>query len=255
MSKFVANPDDWDHHWSVHNEAAAANPAQKYRFLRIDSLINGLNLKKDVIKVVDLGCGSGDLLHDLSVRRPNYVLAGIEPSLHGVTVAASKTRGVEFINSDITKDAEANLVLSQSDVIVCTEVLEHLDEPELLLRSLADKVPRFSFLVLSVPGGPRSSFDRHIGHRRHFSKKRLENLLSDSGFTNIRVYRSGFPAFNIYKICVLMLGDRLIASSKEIAVSKWAGIASYFFERCMRYSLVDSFGGWQLFATCQKRNT
>jgi len=33
-----------------------------------------------------------------------------------------------------------------------------------------------------VPGGPMSAFDRHVGHRRHFSAAALRQLLVNSGF-------------------------------------------------------------------------
>ena len=52
---------------------------------------------------------------------------------------------------------------------VCSEVLEHVDEPVVLLRNARSWLAPGCRLVVTVPGGPMSAFDRHIGHRRHFS--------------------------------------------------------------------------------------
>ena len=36
--------------------------------------------------------------------------------------------------------------------------------------------------VVTVPGGPRSALDLHIGHRRHFTPDDISQVLTDAGF-------------------------------------------------------------------------
>ncbi len=57
-----------------------------------------------------------------------------------------------------------------ADFAVCSEVLEHLDDPVLFLKNSAALMSPGCKLIVTVPGGPMSAFDKHIGHRRHFSK-------------------------------------------------------------------------------------
>lgn len=107
-------------------------------------------------------------------------------------------------------------MIKASDVVVCTEVLEHLDRPELLISLLAQQMSPNSTLLISVPGGPKSKFDKHISHRRHFDNKSLEELLKDSDFNKIDVCRLGFPGFNLYKISTIILGKTLVKTATSV---------------------------------------
>src|SRR3546814_18015665 len=66
-------------------------------------------------------------------------------------------------------------------------------------------------LVVTVPGGPMSAFDRHIGHRRHFTPPALAALLTDAGLAVERTDGAGFPFFNLYRLGVIARGHRLVA--------------------------------------------
>jgi hypothetical protein len=99
--------------------------------------------------------------------------------------------------------------------------------------------------VLTVPGGPRSAFDRYIGHRRHFTASRLRRLLEESGFEDVTVRRAGFPFFDLYRLVVIARGKRLIADveqSKSELGKGTSGTALRFF---------DPFG-WQLLAVARR---
>jgi hypothetical protein len=60
--------------------------------------------------------------------------------------------------------------------------------------------------LVTVPGGFRSAYDKHIGHRQHFSKASLKKSLLEAGYQNIQIYRAGFPVFNLYKILTIIAG-------------------------------------------------
>ena len=57
--------------------------------------------------------------------------------------------------------------------------------------------------VVTVPGGPMSAFDRHIGHRRHFSPDDLRAVLLAAGFQVERTTGVGFPFFNLYRLVAI----------------------------------------------------
>src|SRR5437773_1070670 len=65
---------------------------------------------------------------------------------------------------------------------VCSEVIEHVDDPRRLLSSARAYMSPGCKLVLTAPGGPMSAFDRHIGHRRHWDPRDIKTLLLDAGF-------------------------------------------------------------------------
>ena len=65
-------------------------------------------------------------------------------------------------------------------------------------------------LVVTVPGGPMTPFDKHLGHRKHYSPQELESLLSAAGFEVERVAGFGFPFQNLYRLVLIVRGAGLI---------------------------------------------
>ena len=61
--------------------------------------------------------------------------------------------------------------------------------------------------MVTVPGGPRTAFDRHIGHRRHYTTDALRAVLDAAGLEVELVQGAGLPFFNLYKLLVMMRGD------------------------------------------------
>ncbi len=72
-------------------------------------------------------------------------------------------------------------------------VLEHVDRPEVLLRHPTTHLADAAILVIRVPGGPRTAFDRQIGHRCHVTTRSIEAVITDAGLEPIRVPGAGFP--------------------------------------------------------------
>jgi hypothetical protein len=107
-------------------------------------------------------------------------------------------------------------------------------------------------LVITVPGGPRSAFDKHIGHHRHFNAGSLAAVLAEAGYRVERVVRAGFPVFNVYKLAIIARGERFISDVADLAPgrkpSKSELIATRILDRAFRYTLRDSPLGWQLAA-------
>jgi hypothetical protein len=112
-----------------------------------------------------------------------------------------------------------------------------------------------SRLVVTVPGGPRSAFDRHIGHIRHFTAGLLGQVLADAGLVVERVLRAGFPFHNLYKLAIIARGRRFITEFEgrdpEARPSPLERAAWSFFRTGLAYSRDDSPLGWQLAAVAR----
>jgi SAM-dependent methyltransferase len=249
--------DDWNRHWGTFGDAVSGNPATVYRSRLILKLLG--NVDSDAV-VLEIGCGQGEFTLLLAETYPQAEVRGIDISAEGVVRATEMARtrqlSVTFARRDLLQTAELdNEDRGRATLAVCSEVLEHVDRPDVLLHNAADYLAPGCRFVVTVPGGPRSAFDRHIGHRRHFTAGRLRRLLEESSFEDIRIHRAGFPFFDLYRLLVIARGKRLIADveeSKTALGEGTSGAALRFFNRAFRYNLESSPFGWQLLAVARR---
>jgi 2-polyprenyl-3-methyl-5-hydroxy-6-metoxy-1,4-benzoquinol methylase len=249
----VAGRDEWDRHWAVYGEPAEGNPANTYRHRLVLELI-GRPGPGDTI--LDIGSGQGELALLLKKEFPEAAIVGIEYSAEGVqrAKAAADAAGlaVEFSQRDLLETAPVDASMrGRAAFAVCSEVLEHVDDPGLLLHNAAEYLAPGCRIVVTVPGGPRSAFDRHIGHRQHFRPATLRSLLQGAGFDVEYVARAGFPFFNLYRLAVIARGRRLIAdleSGGKNGSGGAQGAVLTFFDRAFRLNMQSSPFGWQMVA-------
>lgn len=135
---------------------------------------------------------------------------------------------------------------------VCMEVLEHVDDPSTLLRNATSMLLPGAKVIVTVPGGPRSAFDKHIGHRTHFTAQSPNDVLAAAGLGVDRVLRAGFPGFNLYKMAVVMRGKKLIGAAESrqhgASASKVEALANRVFSGVFRLNRDDARFGWQMAA-------
>jgi hypothetical protein len=98
-----------------------------------------------------------------------------------------------------------------------------------------------------------SAFDRHIGHRQHFDRRKISTMLQEAGYSVDRTYLAGFPFFNMYRLLVKARGRRLAQDVKSAGAS--SGLARFVmkvFRLLFHANLLDSPFGWQVVATARK---
>jgi SAM-dependent methyltransferase len=235
--------DDWDRHWEDLEEVTAVNPAQKYRRTLI---LAALDLDRAPhAKILDIGSGLGDLLVDLHALYPGIPKIGIELSRRGVEIASRRLPQARFLQRNLIADnnnpAEYRAFATHA---VCSEVLEHVDDPVRLLRNSQSYLAPGCRLVVTVPGGPKSQFDLGIGHRRHFTPHDLQNVLSEAGFRVEYTSGAGFPFFNLYRLMVILRGKRLVTDAED-KPSVLLKIVSRIFDWLFVLNLSRSALGWQ----------
>src|SRR5205823_4886877 len=123
--------------------------------------------------------------------------------------------------------AELNVHQGWATDAVCSEVLEHVDSPRDFLLAARVYLADNARLIVTVPGGPMSAFDRHIGHRQHFTRASIGELLRSSGFSIERICLSGFPFFNLYRCLVIARGEKLasdVDSGQQGSSAKLANV-------------------------------
>jgi SAM-dependent methyltransferase len=253
MPEPQARPDDWDQHWGSYAESVEHNPAQAYRRELVLSMLE-LDRAKSPVKLLEIGSGQGDLSRELKRLYPAIDLVGIDLSETGLAIARRKVPDGQFFVQDLTEPlAIPAIYRGWATHAVCSEVLEHIDDPLKALKNASECLAPGGRLVITVPGGPMSAFDRHIGHRGHFTASRLEALLLEAGFEVDALYGAGFPFFNLYRLAVVARGQKLITDVEGAQGLSFSARATMrFFGLLFRCNATRTRRGWQLVATAVK---
>ena len=241
--------DNWDDHWDRYEASAQENPAQAYRRRLVFKLLEAAGPPQ---RLLDVGSGQGDLLAEAHRRWPAAELAGVELSRSGIEAARAKVADATFVQRDLLQAADPDPALARwATHGVCTEVIEHVEDPVGLLVEAARFMAPASMLVITVPGGPMSAFDRHIGHRTHYTVASLRQVIVDAGLHPLRVMGAGYPFFNVYRRLVILRGDRLITDVDSRAggeLPRSARVMMSGFDVAFRVNRDDTRWGTQMVA-------
>jgi trans-aconitate methyltransferase len=250
-----ASQDDWDAHWDHYAESALENPAQRMRHEIVARLLCE-DAGKGAMQLFDLGSGQGDLVQKLKPLLPNARFVGAELSESGVAISQRKVPDATFLVADIFEPPPAlNDFANWATHAVCSEVLEHVDDPVAFLKRAQTYLAPGARLIVTVPGGPISAFDCHIGHRQHFDRRKIRSMLERAGYSVDRTYLAGFPFFNLYRLLVIARGRRLAQDVETKSAGMSSGLASFVmkvFRVLFHANLLDSPFGWQVVATARK---
>ncbi|HWP07918.1 MAG TPA: class I SAM-dependent methyltransferase [Polyangiaceae bacterium] len=244
--------DDWNRHWDAYAATNALNPAQAYRRKLIFERL-GLDGVSGA-HVLELGTGPGELSSELATRFPNAELLGLDISRSGLAVAAQKVPSATFIEQDFMQPFTLPGRFSGwATHAICSEVLEHVEDPERVLANARRCLAPGARVVITVPAGPRSAFDRHIGHRRHFTVKSLSALITGAGLEVESLHAAGFPFFNLYRLVVVARGRKLIDDvDTKGPLPLTARLAMRAFSRLFELNHGAPRWGWQLVAVARE---
>jgi 2-polyprenyl-3-methyl-5-hydroxy-6-metoxy-1,4-benzoquinol methylase len=146
--------------------------------------------------VLDVGCGSGGLLALLHEAHPEITaLTGVDLSPDQVVRNRARLPGMEFLSLDVQKG-----VLDRTfDLVVCSEVIEHLDDQCAAVKHLASMVSPGGRLVLTCPTGEMYPTERHFGHVRHPGAEDLVAWTREAGLETVSLWNWGWPAYRLLK--------------------------------------------------------
>jgi SAM-dependent methyltransferase len=151
--------------------------------------------------LLDVGCGQGECLRLMQREFNLERLLGIDLSPAVIDMNRREMPGAEFLALDISQQP----VPGTWELVVCSEVLEHIDDYMTALRNLRHACSRH--LIVTVPSGRVFPIDREMGHYRHFSPQMMVDALRQSGFEPRVVWRWGFPFHTAYKYLINLSPD------------------------------------------------
>ena len=142
--------------------------------------------------VLDVGCGNGALL-DTFRQSFKAELTGIDVSSYVIAENAKGRKDCRFRQLDISQGA----LDEKFDLVVCSEVLEHIEDQHSALSNLRKMCAQY--LILTVPREPMFPLDRQFGHVRHYTEETVQTLLKSHGIVPVFVRNWGFPFHTLYK--------------------------------------------------------
>ncbi len=109
--------------------------------------------KEDNLTVLDLGCGVGIYTINLLKMYPKTHMTGVDLSKKQIALARELARqhGVDDRVKFICGDAEEWTTDQKYDLVICTEILEHLLDPQKALKNISSITRENSTLIFSVP--------------------------------------------------------------------------------------------------------
>ena len=157
IAKFDSAASHW---WDPESEFKPLHQINPLRLDYIDSRLGGLSGRR----VVDVGCGGG-LLAEGMARRGAQV-TGIDLARRSLAVAKAHAMesGVEVDYRRISAEAFAGEAAGQFEAVTCLELLEHVPDPQSLVRACATLLrPGGSLVVSTINRNPRAYLMAVIG--------------------------------------------------------------------------------------------
>lgn len=166
--------------------------------------MNGLKLRyllEDLApvqgRVLDVGCGAGQVAKAVKRERPDLEVMGCDVSHSAIAAAGAHAEGVDF---KLATAEHLPFADSDLDFVWIFDVLEHVENPETVLREVARVLkPGGGFhIVLPLEGQPRTLYRvvgagtrwtaklRHGGHIQTFSADGFRRLADSCGLPVVK---------------------------------------------------------------------
>jgi 2-polyprenyl-3-methyl-5-hydroxy-6-metoxy-1,4-benzoquinol methylase len=196
-----------------------SKPKHHHAYL-IKPLMEMISASETIIKdspkprILDIGCGNGSLTN--LIAQHGYEVVGVEESESGVKFASHAFPACRFIQGSIY-NLPYTEIGSKFDIVIASEVIEHLFYPKELVRNAKKCLNPNGRLILTTPYhgylknvmlAVSGKMDRHFttlwdgGHIKFFSVASMTALLEAEEYTNIKFNFAGrLPYFWKSMLC------------------------------------------------------
>lgn len=253
----------YDEMWERYGHLDAASPAAFHRRRLIIELSQ--RHAGGARRVLDAGCGRGELVPELRRAFPNAQFAASDVSLASVRETQRLNPALRVFQMDLSRpdfDRFHATDLGTFELVTCSEVVEHIPNARQAVERVAKLLAPGGVLVLTVPGGKMSRFDELIGHQRHYSSGALLELALGAKLEPLEVLAWGFPFQNLYRSAVRVASRFSMPSATAPAsrgesrrISSLLGAGYSLFGRALKplFYLNRNYWGEQMLLVARRR--
>lgn len=167
---------------------------------RLDKIVNVIgNLKKNKnIKILDAGCGEGQLLLEIFNRGYKNIY-GVDITKIALKQAEKRVKA----KLSLQNLEDLNFPNEYFDVVICTEVIEHVENYKKVIKELKRILKKNGLLIITFPNEPLCVLMRIIFLRRpipkdhvsFFSVNKMRKLVNLKLKEKINLPWKNFPDF------------------------------------------------------------
>ena len=197
----------WDdcHHYS---------PAPRHRRRLMNRIID----KLDFNSVIDVGCAQPYLIEEMIKKRPAIRICGCDVAEPVIEQNRKMFPQAGFEVVDIgSGQYPANETFN---LVVCSEVLEHVNDWQKALANLAAMSDRY--ILITVPCGKVFPIDKMMGHYRHYNGAELIAELERNDCQVLYKRNWGFPIHTLYKYLINSFSPNKIYKSFSESRYGWS---------------------------------
>jgi SAM-dependent methyltransferase len=182
----------YDGQWRRLGDFVVHHPGGRHRRRIALEFLSGLRFAS----VLEVGCGPGAMLVSIRDRFPHVSrLCGADFAEETIRANRIAMPWAEFHRLDI----EHGALDATFDLVLCTEVIEHLGDRQTAFRHLSSMVAPGGYLLITCPTGRVFATEAAFGHLSHPSRDELLTLGSANGLRTVRQANWGFPAYTLVK--------------------------------------------------------
>ena len=150
MKKKIENFENWNEEMSKKYNPDRYHQSSNLiiRFIenkRVKQILSFLKINENDT-VIEIGCGVGDILS----RLDKGILTGMDISQYILDIAKKKYKSIKFINGN-AENLPVEISQNKYDKIICSEVLEHVENPVNVLKEIKKISKDNSIIVISIP--------------------------------------------------------------------------------------------------------
>lgn len=151
-------------------------------------------VKNKTLKILDYGCGVGTL--DFFLAKMGHSVMGVDISPKAISICKKSAKAIG-VNTN-TKFKIVNSISGKFDLVICSEVLEHLKNDYSTVQKLSKLLKKNGKIVISVPSTNAplfkihlaKYFDAKVGHLRRYSVNSLSDLIERNNFKILNIYKT-----------------------------------------------------------------